>query len=158
MNICQSSRITPREGEIDRVSQFPVAGTQHLGGECVQRNRSLNCPKVLAITKRTAQLCGTQPLLYEAGFALMTATSMDIARSIIKAVAVKGVIVCRGSWSEQESASIVAELAADHPEITVILRCPGCTGCGEASHTPGTLSDISSLAVLISADAPATKA
>ena len=117
----------------------------------------MKCPTVLAITKRTAELCGTQPLLYEAGFALVTATSMDVARSVIKAIAVKAVIVCRGSWSEEERESIISELAADHPEVTIIVRCPGCTGCDEASHTPGTLSDTQVLTKLLSVKTASTK-
>lgn len=110
-----------------------------------------NSSKVLAITKRTADLCGTQALLYGAGFELVTATSMTAARSVIKAMRVKGVIVCYHSWSEQEREGIVAELASDHPDLTVIMRCLGCTGCDEAAHKPGTLCDTLPLTQLISA-------
>ena len=58
-----------------------------------------NIPKVVAITKRTADLCATQSVLYSKGFELITATNMNVALSIINAMSVKGVIICRGSWS-----------------------------------------------------------
>jgi hypothetical protein len=144
-------------GRIDRVSQFPIAGTRPTVSECARRAPELNCPKVLAITKRPAELCGTQPLLHGEGFELVTATSMAVARCVIKSIALKGVIVCWGSWSEQERESIVSELAANHPEVTIIMRCPGCTGCDEASHTPGTLSDTLALSKLVSAKTSAAK-
>jgi hypothetical protein len=117
----------------------------------------LNHPRVLAITKRTAQLCGTQALLYGAGFELVTATSLAVARSLIGALRVKAVIVCLHSWTEEERESIAAELAAKHPEVSVVMRCPGCTGCDEANHTPGTLCDSLPLTQLITAMMPAAK-
>ncbi len=101
----------------------------------------MNQRKVLAITKRTAQLCGTQSLLYASGIELVGAASMKSARRVIKDDAVKGVIVCLHSWSEQERDGIVSELEANHPEVSVIVRCPGCTGCDEASQRPGTLRE-----------------
>jgi hypothetical protein len=110
--------------------------------------------KVLVITKRTAELCGTQSLLYAAGFELVTATSMSVARSVMKAIKLKGVIVCKGSWTEEERDGIVSDLTANHPEVTVIMRCPGCTGCDEATRTPGTLSDTLPLTQLITAIKP----
>jgi glutaredoxin len=118
----------------------------------------MNQPKVLAITKRTADLCGTQALLYGAGFDLLTATSMLAARSVIKAIRVKGVIVCRHSWTDQERDSIVADLADNYPEVEVVVRCPGCDGCDEATHTPGILSNTLALTQLMMALGPATKA
>lgn len=108
-------------------------------------------PKVLAITKRPAELCGTQALLYGQGFDLVTATNMAVARTVISAMRVKGVIVCRHSWSDEERENIVSELATNHPEVTVILRCPGCTGCDEKTHTPGTLCDTLPLKNLVKA-------
>lgn len=105
----------------------------------------MNSLKVLAMTKRDAELCGTQSLLCRAGFELVTATSMTLAQS---ASGVKGAIVCRGSWSEQERENIVSELATS---VKVIVRCPGCTGWVEPSQTPGTLSDTTFLTTLISA-------
>jgi hypothetical protein len=101
----------------------------------------VNQRKVLAITKRAAQFCGTQSLLYASGIELVGASSMKSARRVIKDDAVKGVIVCMHSWSEQERDGMVSELEANHPEVSVIVRCPGCTGCDEASQTPGTLSE-----------------
>ncbi len=102
-------------------------------------------PKVLAITKRTAQLCGTQSQLHMAGFELVTATSMAMAEVVLKSVAVKGVIVCKDSWSERERENIAAVVVAMHPEITLIMRCLGCTGCDEAACRAGNLNDSTQL-------------
>jgi hypothetical protein len=96
---------------------------------------------MLAITKRAAQFCGTQALLYASGIELVAADNMRSARKVIKDQAVKGVIVCMHSWSEREREDIATELSASHSEFSVILRCPGCTGCDEAKNRPGTLSD-----------------
>lgn len=100
----------------------------------------MNDSKVLAITKRTARLCGTQSLLYSVGLDLVTATSMDAALSVMKAIPTKGVIVCRHSWSEEERASLALELASK-PEVPVVSMCPGCTGCDESAGKPGALGD-----------------
>ncbi len=107
--------------------------------------------RVLAITKRRAELCGTQALLCASGIELVGANSMTAARDAIHRLAVKGVVVCKHSWSEREHESIVSELAAQHPEVAVIVRCPGCTECDEANHRPGTLSDTQRFTELISA-------
>lgn len=101
----------------------------------------MNQRKVLAITKRAAQFCGTQSLLYASGIELVGTASMKSARRVIQDDAVKGVIVCLHSWSEQERDGMVSELEANHPEVSVIVRCPGCTGCDEANQKPGTLSE-----------------
>jgi hypothetical protein len=112
---------------------------------------SLIYQRVLAITKRTADLCGTRSQLYAARFELVTATNMTAALSVTKAISIRNVIVCLHSWTEQERESIVAELATKHPEIPVIVRCPGCRGHDEAAPRPGTLSDSQFLPKLISA-------
>jgi hypothetical protein len=101
----------------------------------------VNQRKVLAITKRTAQLCGTQSLLHASGIELVGAPNMKSARRVIKDDAVKGVIVCLHSWSERERRDMVSELETDHPEVAVIVRCPGCSGYDEARCTPGTLRE-----------------
>lgn len=106
---------------------------------------------VLAITKRSAELCGTQALLGASGIELVDARSVTAARRMIDALAVKGVIVCKHSWSEQEHESIVSEVAAGHPDLAVIVRCPGCTGCDETNQRPGMLNDTQQFTNLISA-------
>ena len=108
----------------------------------------MNQRKVLAITKRAAQFCGTQSLLYASGIELVGTASMKSARRAIKDEAVKGVIVCLHSWSEQERDGIVSELEANYPEVSVIVRCPGCSGCDEASQKPGTLRETQQFAKL----------
>jgi CheY-like chemotaxis protein len=122
-------------------SSYLVVSSSRLG----LRTLYLNSKKVLALTKRDADSCGTQSLLCGAGFELVTVNSMTLARC---ASGVKGAIVCRGSWSEQERENIVSELAA---LSKVIVRCPGCTGWVETSQTPGVLSDTKFLTSLISA-------
>lgn len=113
--------------------------------------------KILAITKRTADLCATQSLLYAAGFQLVTATSMPVARGIINGLRIKGVIVCACSWSEEERAQIATELSAMQPQITVVMHCPGCTGCDEARGCQGTLRDRMPILRLIETLGSATK-
>ena len=98
-------------------------------------------PKVLAITKRPAELCATQPWLNAAGLELITATNTNAAGAIIKSTRVKGIIVCKGSWSEEEREGIAAELWMLNPEVEVILRCPDCTECDEVNRSAGTLRD-----------------
>jgi hypothetical protein len=110
----------------------------------------MDSPMVLAVTKRIRELCGTQGMLYAAGCSMMTATNKTTARSVLKAVEVDGVIVCRSSWSEQERDSICSEVETLQSEVS-IMRCPGCSGCDEATGTPGTLSNISPLVELIAA-------
>jgi hypothetical protein len=111
----------------------------------------MNDRKVLAITKRVAQFCGTQSLLHASGIDLVAAKNMTAARSVMGAVAVKGVILCMHSWSEQEREGFESELKANHPDVTVIVRCPGCSGHDEASHKPGVLCDTRPFSKLTSA-------
>jgi len=107
--------------------------------------------KILAITKRLNELCGTQAMLYAAGMQLVTATSMAAARGTLNAVHIQAVILCRESWSAAERDSMIAELRATHPELTVLVRCPGCTDCDEAAGVPGQLNDETPIASLIAA-------
>ncbi len=108
-------------------------------------------PNVLAITKRPAQLCATQALLYGAGLTLVTATNLHAARSVIVAKSVTAVIVCKDSWSDAERDVIAAELRRLRPQLAVIMRCPGCTGCDEAAGRPGMMRDERPVLQLIAA-------
>jgi hypothetical protein len=101
----------------------------------------LNNRKVLAITKRAAQFCGTQSLLQASGIELVAAKDMAAARKLMGALTAKGVILCMHSWSDRERESFQLELTANYPEVTVIVRCPGCSGHDEASLKPGILDD-----------------
>ncbi len=105
-------------------------------------------PNILAISKRTANLCATQSLLYAAGYKLVVATNIFAARSLIRSLRLKAVIVCRESWSSDELQEIASELinVADMP---VLMHCPGCTGCDEAAGKPGTLQDARPLTKLM---------
>jgi len=111
----------------------------------------LKRPKVLAITKRPAELCATQPWLNAAGLELITATNMNATAAVIKNAGVRGIIVCKGSWSEEEREAIAAELWMLNPEVAVILRCPGCTECDEVNRSAGTLRDTLPLTKFIAA-------
>lgn len=105
---------------------------------------------VLAVTKRTAELCATQALLRAAGYKLVVATNMVAARSMIKTLQIKAVIVCRSSWTSEEVQDIATELT-NAIEIPVLMHCPGCTGCDQVAGTPGTLRDVTPLRKLITA-------
>jgi hypothetical protein len=105
-------------------------------------------PTVLTITKRLADLCGSQSLLHAAGFGMMTATNITTVRSVLNSIDISGVIVCKHSWSDQERDAIqseVSQLCKDMP----IMRCPGCTGCEEENGIRGKLLHISPLVDLI---------
>ena len=98
-----------------------------------QHLHSMNQHKVLAITKRTAELADTRSLLCGAGLGLMTATNLAAAQIVINAIRLESVIICFQSWTESERQNIIDELAANHPEVKVILGCPGwkkCLDCG----------------------------
>ncbi len=95
--------------------------------------------KVLAITKRTAELCATQSLLYAGGFQLITATSVAAACSMIRILPICGVIICEHSWTEAERDSIASELDKLHLPT---MNCPGCTDCDEECGKAGKLKDL----------------
>jgi hypothetical protein len=97
--------------------------------------------KVLAVTRQLQELCGTQTILHSAGLQLVTATNMETARRVIKALGIQAVIVCRDSWSESERDKMVAELQTLYPELAVIVRCPGCTRCHEPADVLGRVLD-----------------
>jgi hypothetical protein len=109
--------------------------------------------KVLAITKRTADLCATQASLYAAGFELVTATNMISARALIRALPVRGLIVCFHSWTPAERDALASELLSYNIPL---MRCTGCTGCDETCGKPGTLDDMIPLTTLLATfgDAP----
>jgi hypothetical protein len=97
-------------------------------------------PNVLAITKRTANLCITQSLLYAAGYTLVVATNIALARRLIKALPIRGVIICRHSWTNEEVQDIACELV-NVSGVRLMLHCPGCHSCDEAAGRAGTLWD-----------------
>jgi hypothetical protein len=109
----------------------------------------LSRPKVLAITKRTADLCATQGLLYAAGMDLIVATNVVTAKALIRSVPVRGVIICYHSWTEAERESIATELSKGDVPVLPTINCPGCTGCDEACGKRGVLDDTLPLTSLI---------
>lgn len=105
-------------------------------------------PTVLTVTKRLADLCGAQSLLYAAGFGVVTATNLTTARSLLNSVEISGVIVCKHSWSEQEREEIHSEMSQLRSDMP-LMRCPGCTGYEEENGVRGKLLHISPLVDLI---------
>ena len=101
----------------------------------------LGLGKILAITKRPAELCATQAIIYSVGLEMVTATNINAAESVLRAVPISGVMLCKDSWPEPEREKLDSYVRRHHPELSIILRCPGCTGCDELKHTPGELSD-----------------
>lgn len=103
--------------------------------------------KVLAVTKRTANLCATQAWLYSAGLELITATNLAAARALVRTLPVRGIIVCYHSWTESERESLLSELQeAKLPT----MRCPGCAGCDETCGKAGIVNDVTPLSRLLS--------
>ena len=101
----------------------------------------MNRPKVLVITERYAEMCATQSLLNAAGLELITAIDMDSARAVIQGTRLKGLIICKESWSAEQRDGIAAELWELNPDVAAILRCPGCTDCDQANRCAGKLRD-----------------
>lgn len=99
----------------------------------------MNRPKVLAITTRHTEICATQSLLNAAGLKVITATNMNAARAIIRSTRLRGIIVCKESWSQEEHENFAADLWILNPDVAIILRCPGCTECDEVNRCAGTL-------------------
>jgi hypothetical protein len=109
----------------------------------------LNRPKVLAITERHAEICATQSLLNEAGIQALTATNMNAVRAIIKSTRLRGIIICKDSWSPEEHDNFAADLWMLNPQVAAILRCCGCTECDELTLSAGTLRNTIPLAKFI---------
>ena len=101
--------------------------------------------RILAITKRTGDLCATQCFLHRAGLGLAAATNLNAAHTVIRGGRVAGVIICRHSWSEPECEAIVCALASQYPGLAVAIRCPGCTEHDEAPQQRGSLCEPESL-------------
>ncbi len=104
---------------------------------------------VLSITKRTAELCATQPLLYLCGLELVTATSLEGAQAAMKSLDVKAVILCKHSWSEEERNRLASQLQVMEPRPAVLMRCPGCDEEHGCSGRRGKLTNFVALNELI---------
>jgi hypothetical protein len=108
----------------------------------------MTSPTVLTVTKRLPDLCGSQSLLYAAGFGMMTATNLTTAKSLLNSLDISGVILCRHSWSDEDRDAIQSELSQLRSDMP-IMRCPGCTGCEEENDVRGKLLHIAPLVELI---------
>ena len=113
---------------------------------------------VLGITARPATLCATQSLLFAAGIELFTVADLPSARAAINALRVRGVIVCKHSWSMSERSRILADLAEVRPGLVFVMRCPGCQESDVDAGIVGHLPDLVQVNELIAAVAPAAQA
>ncbi len=113
--------------------------------------------KVLAITKRMAEMCASQPFIYAAGCDLITATTLRAARVVMQNLPVKAVIICKHSWSEQEREEIASELECLRPKPSYVMRGPGCEDYDETVDRRGILRDTVPLSQLLATIRPAEK-
>lgn len=111
---------------------------------------------VVAITKRTAELCATQAVLSEFGIELLAIPDIPTAFAAMGALRFEAAIVCRHSWSDEERDRIAADLSV-RPGLKYVMRCPGCTEAGEAPAAAGTLPDNTGLVNLVAAIEPADR-
>lgn len=105
-------------------------------------------PKVLVLTRRLAEACATKALLNGAGFEVLTATTLEMAKTLSRCLPLRAAVVCRHSFSDTEREHLLTELQACHPDIRIILACPGCTGCNEREGRSGTLDDVSHIQII----------
>lgn len=85
---------------------------------------------VLAITKKTADLCSMQPLLSAAGLELVTATNLDAAEAALKSLDIHAVVLCQRSWTAEERDDLGNRLVDRVPCSAILMRCPGCPKAG----------------------------
>jgi DNA-binding NtrC family response regulator len=115
----------------------------------------MRMPKVLLVTKRTADLCATKAMLNSAGFDVMTATDLAVARSVGGCIPFAAAILCKHSFTDEDRENLTAQLRTIHPDFNVIAVCPGCTGCLEEQGIIGSLGDtgaINSVMRILSSD------
>ena len=103
-------------------------------------------PKVLAVTRRPAELCATKALLNGFGYDVATATNVPLAVSLSRSLSYEAAFVCRHSFSDEERQQITEDLRRSKPGLVVIAHCPGCTGCDEEKAIRGKLNDEQAMA------------
>jgi hypothetical protein len=95
-------------------------------------------------------MCTTKALLNGAGFEVLTATTLEMAKTLGRCISFRAAVVCRHSFSDAEREHLSAELQGFHPDLQIVLACPGCTGCVEREGRIGTLEDISHIQIITS--------
>jgi hypothetical protein len=78
---------------------------------------------------------------------MITATDSKVVRSVVETLDVRGIILCKHSWSDEEREALQKEIVGIAGDLHV-MRCPGCTGSDERA---GSLFDVSPLIQLIDA-------
>ncbi len=111
----------------------------------------MRMPKVLAVTRRPRNLCAAIGMLNGAGFAVVTATNLQSALVVARAVRFDAVFICYHSFTPAQRDNVAAELKKANPELAIIGRCPGCVGCDEAAGIVGKLENTDALSAVIAA-------
>ncbi len=111
----------------------------------------MRMPKVLAVTRRLKDLCAASGMLNGAGFGVVTATNLESALVVVRAVRFDAVFICYHSFTPAQRDNIAAELKKAIPELAVIGRCPGCVGCDEAAGIIGKLENSDAVSAVIAA-------
>lgn len=108
---------------------------------CCPTRQPSSMHKVLAVTRRTPEMCATKAKLNAAGLDVVTVTNLALAKSLGQKMHFKAAIICLDSFTPQERDELATELKKSNPDLEVVVRCPGCTGCDEAAGKIGVLSD-----------------
>ncbi len=111
----------------------------------------MRLPKVLAVTRRPANLCAAKAMLNSAGFDVVTATNLETALTVGRAVPFDAAFVCYHSFTPAQREDIAAELNKANPQLAIIGRCPGCTDCDEAAGKIGKLEKADAISAMIAA-------
>ncbi len=85
--------------------------------------------KVLVVSNCMPQVCLTQALLHGAGVAVAAATNIDTAFRIGSTALFDAVVVCRGSFSEEDRENLILDLQQRCPRLNLVVGCLGCTVC-----------------------------
>ncbi len=101
----------------------------------------MRIPKVLTVSRRPAHLCAASDTLASAGFKVVTATNLETALVVGRAIRFDAVFICHHSFTPAERDRIEAELNHANPKLVIIGRCAGCGGCDEAAGLIGRLED-----------------
>lgn len=102
--------------------------------------------QVLEISRRRAEFCANQPLLRGAGLQLLTTDNLEAACKLAESNVIRGLIVCKDSWSDAERQAIVNALKVAQVPV---MKCPGCVGYDEGIGKAGSLDVLIPLSSLI---------
>ncbi len=111
----------------------------------------MRLPKVLAVTRRPANVCAAKAMLNSAGFDVVTATNLETALTVGRAVPFDAAFICYHSFTPAQRDHIAGELKKASPQLVAIGHCPGCTGCDEAAGKTGKLEKADAISAMIAA-------